>query len=218
MYGSEGIGLSGHQDIWISRHVDLTMARLVIALANRKGGTGKTTSAAYLAAVLYWNGRTVLGIDADPESSWLKMSRAGLLPYDVVAGERDRLVDLVDAAPDVVVIDTPPNDEGMIYLAGGLADEVIVPVAPTGFDVGRLFSTVATVANIERMRGKAIGSVLLTRYRGHLKIAQECVAELEARGMPVLESRIRQLTVYERFAQPTYLVEYEAVLRELEVT
>src|SRR5690606_31535350 len=154
-------GTAAYHDIWISRDVDLNMARLVIVLANMKGGTGKTTSAAYIAAVLFWHGRSVLGVDVDPEASWLKMSRAGILPYDVVSGDRDCLVDTVDAAPDVVVIDTPPNDEVLIYLAGGLADAVIVPVAPTGLDVGRLLSTVATVAQLERMRGKALSSVLL---------------------------------------------------------
>src|SRR5690606_19913050 len=164
-----------------------------------------------------WRGRTVVGIDADPEASWLKMARAGILPYEVIAGDRERLVDQVDAAADVVIIDTPPNDEALIYLAGGVADEVIVPVAPTGLDVGRLISTVATVAQIERMRGRPLGSVLLTRYRGHLRVARECVAELESRRMPLLQSRIRHLTHYERFQTPQHLVEYEAVLSELEV-
>ena len=201
----------------IQGYIYLGVARLVIALVNRKGGTGKTTSAAYLAATLFWSGRPVIGIDTDPEASWLKMARAGILPYEVLAGDRERLVDQVDAAEDVVIIDTPPNDEALIYLAGGVADEVIVPVAPTGLDVGRLLSTVATVAQVERMRGKALGRVLLTRYRSRLRIAQECVAELEARGMPLMKSRVKHLTHYERFAQPTNLNEYEAVLRELEI-
>lgn len=193
------------------------MARTVIALVNRKGGTGKTTSAAYIAAALYAQGRTVLGLDADPDASWLKMSAAGVLPYPVAAGDRERMAAQVDEAEDVVVIDTPPNDEAVIYLAAGLADEVLIPLAPTGLDVGRLLTTVTTVANVERMRNRPLGSILITRYRQRLLVAREIVEELEQRGMPLLESRIRQLTEYERFDTPTYLDEYEAVLRELEV-
>ena len=193
------------------------MAKTVIALVNRKGGTGKTTSAAYIAATLHAHGRKVLGLDADPDASWLKMSKAGVLPYPVVAGNRERMSDQVDEADDLVVIDTPPNDEAVIYLAAGLADEVIIPLAPTGLDVGRLLTTVNTVANVERMRGRPLGSILVTRYRQRLLVAREIVDELEQRGMPLLDSRIRQLTEYERFDTPTYLDEYEAVLRELEV-
>src|SRR5690625_6370285 len=86
------------------------MAKTVIALVNRKGGTGKTTSAVYMAAALHAQGRGVLGIDADPDASWLKMGNAGILPYPVVAGDRERMADQIEAAEeDVLVIDTPPN-------------------------------------------------------------------------------------------------------------
>lgn len=193
------------------------MAKTVIALVNRKGGTGKTTSSVYIAAALHAHGRSVLGLDADPDASWLKMATTGVLPYPVVAGDRERMAAQVDEAKDVVVIDTPPNDEAVIYLAAGLADEVIIPLAPTGLDVGRLLTTVTTVANVERMRNQPLGSILVTRYRQRLLVAREILEELEQRGMPLLQSRIRQLTEYERFDTPTYLDEYEAVLRELEV-
>jgi len=123
----------------------------------------------------------------------------------------------VDEASGIVVIDTPPNDDALIYLAAGLADHVIVPLALTGLDVGRLLTTVNTVANVERMRGRALGSILVTRYRQRLLVAREILDELEQRRMPLLESRIRQLTEYERFAPPSYLDEYVAVLEELEV-
>src|SRR5690625_4908858 len=163
------------------------MAKTVIALVNRKGGTGKTTSSVYIAAALHAHGRSVLGLDADPDACWLKMSTAGVLPYPVVAGDRERMAAQVDEAKDVVVIDTPPNDEAVIYLAAGLADEVIIPLAPTGLDVGRLLTTVNTVANVERMRGQPLGSILITRYRQRLLVAREILDEPEQRGMPPLE-------------------------------
>ena len=45
------------------------MAAKVIALANQKGGVGKTTSTVNIARALHEKGQRVLAIDCDPQSS-----------------------------------------------------------------------------------------------------------------------------------------------------
>lgn len=193
------------------------MPKTVIALVNRKGGTGKTTSAGYLAQIFH-NYEGVTGIDLDPDQSWLKWHRSGVLPYDVIAGDRDDLHGQISNLGDkVVVIDTPPNDEAVVFKVAGVADEVIIPLAPTTFDLGRLVTTMKTVADVERLRGRPLASILLTRWNPNLNVAQEVIALLEEREAPLLNSRIRQLTRYTEFTTPNYLSEYEAVLAELEV-
>lgn len=191
--------------------------RVVIAIAGRKGGGGKTTSAAYLAAALHEAGRTVTGIDTDPDVSWLKLHDAGLLPYEVLRGNRDDLHSQIEQAPGDVVIDTPPNDEAIVLLASAVADEVIAPLTLTGMDAARLMQTLTSVAQVERMRNRPLASVLVTKYRPRLIVARELLAELEERNVPILEAKIPLLTAYEAYGTPIYLDDYRTVLEELEV-
>jgi chromosome partitioning protein len=184
------------------------MSKTVIALVNRKGGTGKTTSAGYIAQIFH-NRRGVTGIDLDPDQSWLKWYRSGVLPYEVLVGDRDNLHEQITSLrSEVVVLDTPPNDEAVIFKATGVANEVIIPLA-------RLVTTMKTVADVERLRGTPLASILLTRWQPKLKVAQEVVALLEQREVPLLNAKIRQLTRYTEFSTPEFLEEYTAVLEEL---
>lgn len=195
------------------------MAKLekVIALVNRKGGVSKTTSSVYLAMCLHRAGHHVTGVDTDPEKSWLKWQSAGEIPYPVVAGNRDELKKQVAALSGFVVIDTPPNDGEIIYRAASIADEVIVPLAATALDVNRLASTLMIVADVEGMRDTPLASVLLTKWIGGLVISKEVETTLSEQKVPLLQARIRGLTRYQGFTAPSYLDEYQKVLRELEI-
>ncbi len=191
---------------------------MIIALVNRKGGTGKTTSAAYLAQALHKAGRDVLGIDLDEEMSWKKWHNSGALPYEVIAHSRkDALSGPLESHRGDVVIDTPPNDGEVIYKVSSIANEVIVPLSATSLDLNRLFSTLKTIEDIEKLRETPLASVLLTRWQGSHTLSQEAVSALEEQQTPLISARIRQLTRYAGFGTPEFLDEYEAVLKELEV-
>ena len=191
--------------------------RTVIAIVNRKGGTAKTTSAAYIATCLQNIGHKVTGVDADNDKSWLKWRQAVSFPYEVIEATREKLKEQVESIEGDIVIDTPPNDGEIVFDVSEIADEVIIPLAPTGLDVNRLITTVDTVSKVERLRGKALGSVLLTKWRENFVVSKEVEEALKEKNMPLLDARIRQLTRYTRFDMPIYLEEYQTVLTELGV-
>ena len=98
-----------------------------------------------------------------------------------------------------------------------LCDEVIIPLTPTSFDLNRLSSTLKAIAEAEQRIGKALASVLLTRYSSGLKMAKDIKLLLEEKKVPLLDTKIRDLTRYTSFTTPKYLEEYQAVLVELGV-
>ena len=97
----------------------------VLAIASRKGGSGKTTSAVSLAAAFAAAGRRALVIDLDPQgsaSAWLRAPTEGPGLFEVFT-EGAALIDAVRAteAPGVSIVAASPRLAGV---EKALADEV----------------------------------------------------------------------------------------------
>lgn len=104
----------------------------VILVANPKGGSGKTTLSINLAGYLASRGQRVSMLDLDPQKSatqWLAIRDAALPKIDLLKeGQK--------GDSDWLVIDSPAGMHGkMLERALKLAYKVVVPIAPSLFDI-----------------------------------------------------------------------------------
>ena len=192
---------------------------MIIAIANLKGGTAKTTTAMYLAMCAWESDANPVVVDADSEPSALAWAAPGNLPFAVVAGDGDGLVMQVkQLAVDgyTVIIDGPPNARDALWAAATAADVVLVPIKPTGIDVNRLRSTLKVLMNIEASRPGGLRTrILFTMFERNTVLLREALDALAR--FPILTAKVRNLQRYARgFGQaPRYLAEYREVWREV---
>ena len=170
-----------------------------LAITNLKGGTGKTTTAVYLATGLGKLARTLL-IDADEQGSataWTNLIGQNC-PYDLVTHARsdihDQLARLMREY-DHVVIDAPPHDAAVVRSAILAATDILIPLTPSTMDVNRLWPMIELAGAVTLSHAPSV-HVLLTKVRPHtrtLRMTRETLTEM---GVPVLGAEIPQRETY----------------------
>jgi chromosome partitioning protein len=117
----------------------------VIVFASRKGGSGKSTLTAHIAAHANKSSRPCLLIDADPQGSltlWHGLRGTG---EPVLKSGLRGVTEILKAAKrdyDWAFIDTPPLMSGVVTEAIRAATLVVIPTRPTVFDLTAVRETI----------------------------------------------------------------------------
>jgi chromosome partitioning protein len=171
------------------------MAGMVITVAQQKGGAGKTTLAAHLAAAWAGAGMRVALVDIDPQASlaaWHKTREerlgAGKTGIDFAAITGWRVQGEVERQArdhDIVLIDGPPHAETEARIAVRSADLVVIPVQPSPMDVW------ATKPTLDMARAEKVPAMLvLNRVPPRANLTDTMMAKLDALSAAIADSRV----------------------------
>jgi len=170
---------------------------MVITVAQQKGGTGKTTLAANIAAALGGRSRVAL-LDIDPQRSlarWheLRTARTGpcsALTFSDLSGWRlGTELERLKCGHDFVLIDSPPQIDTDARLAIRAADLVLIPVQPSPPDIWAAEGTLK-LAEAERRTAH----VLLNRVPAASRLRASVEADIAARRLPLLRTALGNRT------------------------
>ena len=166
----------------------------VITLASRKGGAGKSTLTAQLAAQAYAQGNRVRVIDADPQGSlklWHSL-RPEALPK-LVTPERgiDRaLAFAMIEGTDYVFIDTAPTMWVVVQEAIRAATLVLIPARPGFLDLDAVRETVKTARERNKPYAVVLNACPVKRGEREAPAVAQSRAYLEREGVPVFAGQI----------------------------
>jgi chromosome partitioning protein len=196
-----------------------------ITIANLKGGSGKTTSAAYVAHAFQQLRRSVLIVDADPQAQLLSWSERAEFSIPAVWLPRPdihrQLPGITGRRYDVAVIDTPPlydpakggrtptaeqrQAHGIVISAIRAADAVLVPLAPTMMELERVpavLEAIELAASYRDDGGPAV-RLVLNRTVWNATSTRVIRRALTALGCQVLATEIRNnQTLAQAYAAP----------------
>ena len=161
----------------------------VIAVAQQKGGAGKTMLAAQFAVALAGEGRVAL-LDIDPQGSltiWGKLREGAAkavhgVKVESVSGRRlASELEKLKAGYDYVLIDTPPVIDSDARRAIRAADLLLIPMNPAPPDLSAAEGTLKLAAEEKRKT-----ALVFNRAPAASRLRKRLEAEIAARGLSLL--------------------------------
>ena len=175
------------------------MAARIVAVAQRKGGAGKTTLVAQLGVAWALEGRRVALLDVDPQgslSAWAKIRtevRTASAPA-IMAVQGWRLANEIDRLRpgyDLLVIDTPPHAETDARVAIRAADLIVIPLQPSPMD---LWATGATLDLVRQEKRRPL--LVLNRLPARSNMIAFSHEKIAREGLPLAAAALGNRTAF----------------------
>jgi chromosome partitioning protein len=172
----------------------------VITLASRKGGVGKSTLTAHLAAYAHLMGRRSMVVDADPQGSltlWHSMrADSGLVLQSAASGINRLVASALINGYEWVFIDTAPTTWLVVQEAIRAATMVVIPVRPGFFDLAAVRETVATARDLNKPYAVVINAAPVKREDKEAPAVALSRAQFDRLSVPVWSGQISQRTAF----------------------
>lgn len=173
----------------------------IVTMASRKGGAGKSTLTAQLAAFAHYQaGRRCMLIDADPQGSltlWHSLRADGKPALRNAARGVDRALAaaMVDGY-EWAFIDTAASMWVVALEAIRAATFVLIPARPGFFDLNAVRETVATARERNKPYAVVLNAAPVKREDREAPAVSQSRAYFETLGIPVWSGQISQRTGY----------------------
>ncbi|WP_019180115.1 ParA family protein [Microbacterium yannicii] len=175
---------------------DLSERMRIVAVANQKGGVGKTTVAMQLGAALSRRHR-VLVVDVDRQRStvWWAENMRDRLPFDFAGDQNPKLLGRLRelrAEYDFVVVDTPGSLEDTPVLERVLdaADTVVIPLIPEPLAVEPTMRTINRLIEPRALRHAVLLNRIDARIPSQLPVWRDLLDTVW--GVPRFDAYLRQ--------------------------
>lgn len=171
----------------------------IVAVANGKGGVGKTTTAVNLAQILS-QGRRILLVDSDPQESATWWVERGSVDFDLAQENDPNILDNLREVSgyDLVLVDTQPAlTSSALAVVLRASDYIILPTPPAPMDLTALMNAARTMVAPSGVTHR----VLLTRVDSRsINEALEAQSALMESQIPVFHAFVRAYKAHERAA------------------
>lgn len=178
---------------------------MIVAIGQRKGGVGKTTTALSLATEAVARGLRVLVVDADDQRSaavWAEVAaehgRTGPTVVEMTKPTLHRPEALPTLAPnfDLVLVDLPPRSDALTRSALMVADVLVSPSGGHALDVWALGETLALIEEAQVAKPALKAAIVITRAQATNAIGRGARGVLEDAGVPVLRAALGLRVTY----------------------